>query len=75
MNKELHGNLVTLAPAKIESPQILFRESYENELNHFVGVVKDLHPVVPTGSEAVQRMRLIDAIYNSAERGKEIVLQ
>ncbi len=75
MNKELHGNLVNLAPAKIESPQILFRKSYENELKHFVGVVKGLHPVVSTGSEAVQRMRIIDAIYKSAERGKEIVLQ
>ncbi len=75
MNKELHGNLVNLAPAKIESPLILFRKSYENELNHFVRVDKGLHPVVSIGSEAVQRMRVIDEIYNSAERGKEIVLQ
>ncbi len=75
MNEELHGYLVNLAPAKIESPQILFRKSYEKGLNHFAGVVKGHHPVVSIGSEAVQRMRVIDEIYNSAERGKEIVLQ
>lgn len=75
VNKELHGNLVNVAPAKMESPQVLFRKSYENELKHFIGAAKGLHPVVSTGDEAVQRMRIIDAIYKSAARGKEIALE
>jgi len=74
INKELHGNLVNLAPAKMDSPQQLFRRSYENEMKHFLGAVKDLHPVISTGDEAVQRMRVVDAVYRSAKKGKEITL-
>jgi predicted dehydrogenase len=74
INKELHGNLVNLAPAKLDSPQQLFKRSYENELKHFLGAVKDIHPVVSTGDEAVQRMRIVDAVYRSAKRGKEVTL-
>jgi len=75
VNKELYGNLVNVAPARIESPQVLYRKSYENELKHFIGAAKGLHPVISTGNKAVQRMRIIDAVYKSAARGKEIVLQ
>ncbi len=74
INKEFHGNLVNLAPAKLDSPQQLFRRSYENELKHFLGAVKGLHPVVSTGEEAVQRMRIVDAVYRSAKSGKEIAI-
>ena len=74
INKELHGSLVNLAPAKLEAPQHLFRRSYENELKHFLGAVKEIHPVISTGDEAVQRMRIVDAIYKSVKLGKEIVL-
>jgi predicted dehydrogenase len=72
VNKELHGNLVNLAPAKMESPAQLFRRSYENELKHFVGAVRNLHPVISTGEEAVQRMRIVEAVYKSARTGKEV---
>ncbi len=74
INKELHGSLVNLAPSKIEPPQHLFKRSYENELRHFLGAVRDLHPVISTADEAVQRMRIIEAIYKSARLGKEVVL-
>lgn len=74
INKELHGNLVNLAPSKLDSPHQLFRRSYENEHKHFLGAVKNLHPVISTGDEAVQRMRIVDAVYRSAKRGKEVTL-
>ena len=74
IHKELHGNLVNLAPAKMESPQALFKRSYENELKHFVGAIQDHHPVVSTAEEGVQRMKIVDAIYKSARRGKEVSL-
>jgi len=74
INKELHGSLVNLAPSRIEPPQHLFKRSYENELRHFLGAVRDLHPVVSTAEEAVQRMRIIEAIYKSARLGKEVTL-
>ncbi len=73
INKELHGNLVNVAPAKLESPQQLFRRSYENELKHFFGAVRGLHPVISTADEAVSRMRIADAVYRSAKLGKEVL--
>ena len=74
INKELHGNLVNVAPTKIDPPQNLFKRSYENELKHFLGAVNNVHPVISTADEAVQRMRVVDAIYKSVRTGKEVVL-
>ena len=74
INKELHGNIVNIAPAKMEPTPALFKRSYENELRHFFGAVKNLHPVISTGEEAVQRMKVVDAVYLSAKRGKEVTL-
>ena len=73
VNKELHGSLVNLAPARLDSPQNLFRRSYENELKHFLGVVRGLHPEMSTGDEALQRMKVVDAVYKSVKTGKEVV--
>lgn len=72
--KELHGNLVNLAPAKMEPPAALFKRSYVNELRHFFGAVRGLHPVHSTGDEAVQRMKVVEAVYKSAKKGREVVL-
>jgi predicted dehydrogenase len=74
IHKELHGNLVNLAPAKMESPQHLFRRSYENELKHFLGAVRGMHTVISTAEEAVQRMQIVEAGYKSARTGKEVLL-
>lgn len=72
--KELHGSLVNLAPSKIDPPQHIFKRSYENELKHFLGAVRDLHPVISTADEAVQRMKIVDAVYRAAKRGKEVTV-
>jgi predicted dehydrogenase len=74
INKELHGNIVNLAPAKIESPQHLFKRSYENEIRHFLGAVRNVHQVISTADEAVQRMRIVEAVYKSVKIGKEVLL-
>ena len=74
VNKQMHGNLVNVTPAKTETSQNLYKRSYETELKHFVGAVRGLHPVISTAEEAVKRMRIVDAIYKSAEKGKEVVL-
>jgi len=75
IHKQLHGNLVNVTPAKIESPANLYKKSYENELKHFVGAARGLHQIISTGEEAVQRMKAVEAIYQSAQKGKEIVLK
>ena len=72
IHKQLHGNLINVTPAKIETPQNLHKKSYEHELRHFIGAVRGLHPVVSTGEESVKRMKVVEAIYQSAKKGKEI---
>ena len=75
INKQLHGNIVNVTPVKIDTQLNLFKKSYENELKHFIGAARGLHPVVSTGEEAVQRMKVVEAIYQSAEKGREIIIK
>lgn len=75
VNKELHGHLVNLAPAKVDSPHQMFKRSYENELKHFLGAVREIHPLVSPVDEAVHRMRVVDALFRSARLGRDVVLK
>jgi predicted dehydrogenase len=70
--KRMHDNLVNVAPASTETPQILYRKSYENELKHWIGSLRGLHTVISTGDEAAHRMKIVDLIYKSAKRGKAV---
>lgn len=72
IHKQLHGNLVNVTPVKTETPYNLYKKSYENELKHFVGAARGLHQVISTSEEAVQRMKVVEAVYLSAQKGKEI---
>lgn len=72
IHKEMHGNVVNVTPMKTDTSQNAIKKSYENELKHFVGALRGIHPVISTAQEAVQRMRIVDAVYKSAEKGKEI---
>ena len=72
IHKQLHGNLVNVTPVKTETPYNLYKKSYENELKHFVGAARGLHQVISTGDEAVQRMKIVEAIYRAAQKGKEV---
>ena len=73
--KRMHDNLVNVAPVSNETPQTLYRKSYENELKHWIGSLRGLHPVISTCEEAVHRMKIVDLIYKSAKRGKAITVQ
>lgn len=56
------------------NPTNLFKKSYENELKHFIGVVRENNPVISTGDDAVFLMNLLEALYKSAKLKKEINL-
>ena len=73
--KRMHGNLVNVAPATQDTPQTLYRKSYENELKHWVSALRGLNPVISTGDEAVHRMKIVDAIYRSAKIGKAVAIR
>ena len=72
IHKEMHGNVVNVTPVKTDTSQNAIKKSYENELKHFIGAVRGIHPVISTAQEAVQRMKIVEAIYKSADKGKEI---
>lgn len=73
--KRMHGNQVNVTPVSHETPQTLYWKSYDNELRHWVGALRGLHPVVSTGDEALHRMKIVDAIYQSAKKGKSVPLK
>jgi len=75
INKKLHGSIVNVTPQKIETPQNLYKKSYENELKHFIGALHGYHQIISTGEEAVQRMRIVDALYKSADKRKEVTIK
>ena len=51
-----------------------YSKSYELELKHFVNAVQDIVPVISTGWEAVERMKLVEAMYTSANEKCEVLL-
>jgi predicted dehydrogenase len=73
--KRMHGNLVNVTPVTHETPQTLYWKSYDNELKHWVGSLRGLHPVVSTGEEAIHRMKVVDSIYHSSKKGKSIAFK
>ena len=75
IHKEMHGNVVNVTPVKTDTSQNALKKSYENELKHFVGAVRGIHPVISTAQEAVQRMKIVDAIYRSTKKRKEILFK
>ncbi|MHB1051099.1 MAG: Gfo/Idh/MocA family protein [Bacteroidota bacterium] len=75
IHKEMHGNVVNVTPVKTDTTQNALKKSYENELKHFVGAVRGIHPVISTAQEAVQRMKIVDAIYRSTKKRKEILFK
>ena len=73
--KRMHGNLVNVTPVSHETPQTLYWKSYDNELKHWVGALRGVHPVLSTGDEALHRMKIVDAIYQSAKKGESVVVK
>ena len=50
----------------------IYVKSYENELKHFIAAVQGLIGIVSSIDSALHRMKLIEALYKSAEIGSEI---
>lgn len=70
--KKVENDYINLTPAQSDPPQVLFKKSYLNELKSFIGAIKGLNPVLSSGEEAVHRMKIIEAMYESAGKKHEI---
>ncbi|MCO6466528.1 MAG: Gfo/Idh/MocA family oxidoreductase [Bradyrhizobiaceae bacterium] len=69
------GSGFTTTQSPQQKPQAsAYRKSYEAELKHFASSIRGIIPLVSTIDEAVERMKVIEAMYASAELNREIVI-
>ncbi len=73
--KNMHDTLVNVTPVKLEKPANLFKRTYEYELNNFVNSILTSKPSLSDGADALERMKIVDAVYKSAKAEKEIVFK
>jgi len=71
--RRIDSTQVELTPKSFGTKN-LFKKSYENELKHFIGALKGNNPNISTSSDALKRMKLVETLYESAEKNKEIKL-
>ncbi len=72
IHKELNGNLLNVTPA-LDTKNV-YKASYEAELDHFIRCVTLGEKPIVTPEEGVALMKVIDAIYQSAEARREVRL-
>ena len=71
--KELNGRATDVSPTGAAGRESAFLQSYRAELAHFVAVLQETVEYEPP-EDQVRLHRVIEAIYKSAEEGKEIRL-
>lgn len=72
--KMMSNTPVNVTPLLDESMATSFQRSYEQEIKHFLGAMQGNFSVLSTGREAVERMRIVECMYQSAKKRREIVL-
>src|SRR3954468_7986603 len=71
--KELNGRATDVSPTGAAGRESAFLQSYRAELAHFLAVVQESVAYEPPDDQ-VRLHRVIEAVYKSAEEGKEIRL-
>ena len=71
--KELNGRATDVSPTGAAGRESAFLQSYRAELAHFLAVIQGTAPYEPP-TDQVRLHRVLEAIYKSAEEGKEIRL-
>lgn len=64
----------TTHPPQNKSQVNVYKKAYETELRHFTSAVRGIVPLVSPIDDAVERMKIIEAMYASAELQREIVI-
>ena len=73
VNKTLYGNLVNVSPLDIDQNTDFFKTAYKEQINNFVKTVRGEDPNHSSISDAIKIMRIVEALYESAKRGEEIL--
>ena len=71
VHKGMHGTLVNVTPA-LETSKNQYRQSMEAQISHFADALRANRKPMGSADEVLGVMELVDAIYKSAETGKEV---
>lgn len=71
--KKIASTKVDLTINPFSQVKSLFNKSYENEIKHFIGVVRDSIPIISSIDEALSIMKLIENLYISAKNKTEVI--
>ena len=74
IHKGMHGSLVNVTPATLDSPAHQYKTSIEGQIAHLADVLRKGARPMGLAEEIVPVMALMDAIYRSAEQGREVRL-
>lgn len=72
--REMHGNLVNVTPVHSTPSADVLKSAFANEIQNFLEVIQGKTKPVTPAEDGIYLMRIIDAIYKSAEQGVQIDL-
>jgi len=73
VHKGMHGTLVNVTPT-LDTQRNQYKQSVEAQLAHFADALRKGQKPMGEAEEILPVMELMDAIYRSAEQGKEVTL-
>ncbi len=73
INKMANKQMFDITPKNIKQTQANYKISYESEIKYFIGAIRGTHTPISTGKEALAVMQIVDAVYKSANTGKEVI--
>jgi predicted dehydrogenase len=71
VHKGMHGSLVNVTPA-LETPRNMYKQSIEAQIAHFADALRKGTKAMGLADEILPVMEVLDAVYRSAEQGKEV---
>ena len=73
VHKGMHGTLVNVTPA-LDTARNQYKQSIEAQIDHFADALRKGNKPMGEAEEILPVMELMDAIYRSADQGKEVKL-
>jgi predicted dehydrogenase len=73
IHKGMHGTLVNVTPT-LEASRLQYKQSIDAQIAHFGDVLRKGVKPIGSAEEIVPVMEVLDAVYRSAEQGKEVKL-
>jgi len=73
LHKGMHGSLVNVTPT-LETSRNQYKQGIEAQISHFADVLRRGTKPMGSAEEILPAMELLDAVYRSADQGKEVKL-